>query len=424
MTIDAYTVSQFIVLVCIVSYIFFSATETAIISGDTLFLENLARKGNSKAVKVLHLIQEPDTALAMTLIGSNIASMASAAFITFIASKAYIMNDTNLFLLAAVQTIVFLMVCELLPKILSRSNPERFLLMSYWLIHFFVIIFRPLIYSTLAISNFVKRGLSINDSKPMVIDSREEIDALFKAVEKEGIIDSRHYIYFNEILSFRDVRANEVMTPLIDIISIEKNQSIRHCITLIEKTRFSRIPVFEERVDNIIGFIYYKDILKNGLVSNLEQIMRPPYFVPETKKIYELIKDMEDNEVDMIFAVNEYGAVEGLLTDEDIAEEIVGEIQTRDHPQEDLIKEIGPWRYSVAGNLDIEFFQRRFGIKIDKHEFVTVAGFLLYILGYIPKTGEKFNYQNVVFQIEEATDRSIERVIVAIPQNKSSILQA
>jgi len=159
-------------------------------------------------------------------------------------------------------------------------------------------------------------------------------------------------------------------------------------------------------------------------VKNIDQIIRKPYFVPSSKKIYELIDEMEEQEISMVFVVNEYGAVEWLLTDEDIAEEIVGEIQTRDHPQDDSIKEIAPWKFSVAGDLDIEYFQRRFGIKIEKRDFETLAGFLLYVLGHIPEVGEKIHYQHITFQIEEATDRSIERVIVSIPRRKASIGQA
>ncbi|HPK44862.1 MAG TPA: hemolysin family protein [Spirochaetota bacterium] len=422
--INIYIGTQIIILIFILLSAFFSATETALVSANVLYIQNLVNKGNKKAEDVLSLIENPDKALTMLLIGNNIANIGATAFITFFASRALLIHDSKLFIVTIAQTIFFLIFCELFPKIYSRSKAERLLFLNYWLIKIFNIFFMPLISLIIFITDFVKKIININDTQLLPISSRDEIDSLFRAVEKEGIIDSQHYIYFNEILSFKDVRANEVMTPLIDIISIGKNQPIKLCITLIEKTRFSRIPVFEERVDNIVGYIYYQDILRNPLIKNLQQIMHPPHFVPSTKKIYDLIKEMEANNVAMVFVVNEYGAVEGLLTDEDIAEEIVGEIQTRDHPQDESIKEIAPWKYSIAGNLDIEFFQRRFGIKIEKHDFETVAGFLLYQMGYIPKPGEKIRYMDITFQIERATDRAIERVIVTIPKRKTTIAQA
>jgi len=422
--IEIYIGSQILIILFIFLSAYFSATETAIVSSNIINVQALVNKGIKKAQSILQIVENPDNALVTVLIGNNTSNIGAAAFITFFASKALLIHDSRLFLVTIAQTIFFLIFCELFPKIVSRSKPEKFLLHTFWIFQFISILLRPLIAATLLLSNMIKNAIHANDSRPLPISSRDEIDTLFKAVEKEGIIESQHYIYFNEILSFRDVRANEVMTPLIDIISVEKNQPLKQCIHLIEKTRFSRIPVFEERVDNIIGYIYYQDILKNKSVKNIEQIIRKPYFVPSSKKIYELINEMEEQEISIVFVVNEYGAVEGLLTDEDIAEEIVGEIQTKDHPQDDSIKEIAPWKFSVAGNLDIEYFQRRFGIKIDKRDFETLAGFLLYVLGHIPEIGEKIRYQDITFQIEEATDRSIERVIVSIPKRKTAIGQA
>lgn len=419
-----YIGSQILIILFTFLSAYFSATETAIVSSNIINVQTLINKGIKRAQNILQIVENPDSALVTVLIGNNISNIGATAFITFFASKALLIHDSRLFLVTIAQTIFFLIFCELFPKIVSRSAPEKFLLHSIWIFQFISILIKPLIAATLLMSNMIKKAISANDSRPLPISSRDEIDTLFKAVEKGGIIESQHYIYFNQILSFRDVRANEVMTPLIDIISIEKNQSPKQCIHLIEKTRFSRIPVFEQRVDNIIGYIYYKDILKNKSVKNLEQIIRKPYFVPSTKKIYELINEMEEYEIPIVFVVNEFGAVEGLLTDEDIAEEIVGEIQTKDHPQDDSIKEIVPWKFSVAGNLDIEYFQRRFGIKIEKRDFETLAGFLLYVLGHIPEVGEKIHYQDITFQIEESTDRSIERVIVSIPKRKTTIGQA
>lgn len=422
--IDIYIGSQLLIFLFILLSAFFSATETAVVSSNIINFQSLINKGSSRAKAIVRIVEHPDKALAMVLIGNNIANIGATAFITFFASKALLIHDSKLFLITVAQTIFFLIFCELFPKIIARSKPEQFLMVTFYLLQFFFILLQPLSNATLLFSDMIKKVMHIIDTKPLPISSRDEIDVLFKAVEKEGIIESQHYIYFNEILSFRDVQANEVMTPLIDIISVGKNQSIKRCVELIEKTRFSRIPVFDGRVDNIIGYVYYKDLLTNHFVKNIADVMRKPYFIPSTKKIYDLMKEMDEHEVSMVFVVNEYGAVEGLLTDEDIAEEIVGEIQTRDHPMNESIIEIAPWKFSVAGNLDIEYFQRRFGIKIEKREFETLAGFLLYVLGRIPEVGEKIHYQDITFQIEESTDRSIERVIVSIPRRKTTVGQA
>jgi len=235
---------------------------------------------------------------------------------------------------------------------------------------------------------------------------------MFRLGHKEGIIDDEHHFFVNEILSFNKIKAREVMTPLIDVVSIERRQGIRQLVKSIGKTRFSRIPVYEDRVDNIIGYVLYKDLLKKNTVRSIDEILREPYFIPNTKRIYELLSEMREVEKPLVFVVNEHGAVEGLLTDEDIAEEIVGEIQTRDHPEEELIREESPGRYIIQGDLDIEFFQRKFGIYILKDDFETVAGYVISKLGKIPDQGDKFDHDGFTFQVSEATDRSVEKVLL------------
>lgn len=390
----------------------FSASETALISSNNIKIKNLSQKGSKKAKRAVEMLNNIEEYIGLLLIGSNLVNISATAFIIFVASKAFILNEYQLFIITALQTVVFLLLCEILPKTISRYRPEPFLMFVSYPLTVFMVFLKPVIRASLLFSDKIKEIFELENSKISVIGSRDEIGNLFRLGEKEGIIDEDHSILVDEILSFREETAAEVMTPTIDIISIEIKENIKNLVKLIDDTRFSRIPVYENRVDNIIGFIHFRDLLYNNKVKKIDEILKKPYFVPATKKIYQLFTEMQENNILMAFVVNEYGAVTGLITYEDIAEEIVGEIQTKDHPDEELIKKINRNKFIIDGSLDIEYFQREFNIIIEKKGFGTVAGFIMHHLGKIPKKGDTIKFKEYIFTINDATDRSIEKITI------------
>jgi len=298
--------------------------------------------------------------------------------------------------------------------VVARSKAESFLMFFSTPISLLIAAFRPLIKASLFLSVIIKQIMNYEPGGCLFRSTREDLGMLFELGVSEGLIDEDHHDYINEILSFNQVTAYEVMTPLIDIVSIERRQSVRQLVRLIDKTRFSRIPVHDGRVDNITGYVYYRDLLKNDGITKIEQIIREPYFVPSTKRINSLYQEMQEKKLHIVFVASEFGAVEGMITMEDIAEEIVGEIQTRDHPDRHLIQRVSPRKYFLSGNLDINYFQRRFDVIIEKKDFETLAGFIIYHLERIPKKGDRLEYGNCVFTVDEATDRSVERVLLQI----------
>lgn len=406
-----YIIYEILVFVFILLSAFFSGMETTIISANSIKLRAFSEKGNKKAKMGLYILDNIEDALGMVLIGNNLANVAATAFIVFIATKAFLYDESELLIVTFVQTIVFLIFCEILPKAIARSRNERYLLIFSYPIYVMMLIFKPAVKLSLIFANRLKSILKLESSGYSAIGSRDEIGTLFRMGEKEGLIDRDHHNLITEILSFHEVTANEVMTPTIDIRAIEKKQSVKQLVKLIEETRFSRIPVYEERVDNIVGYIHFKDILKNRGLRKIEDILKKPYYIPSTKKVSRLYVEMQDNKIPVVFVVNEFGGVNGLITIEDIAEEIVGEIQTRDHPEEDLIKKINENKYLLSGYLDIDFFQKQFNLFIDKKGFETLAGFVTYQLGKIPKKGDRFDYGKHTFIVNEATERAVLKVL-------------
>jgi putative hemolysin len=409
-----------IVMIMIILF-FFSGVETALLTSDRIHLEDMSRTGSRSARRSLAILDNIENAIIMIQIAISILQISAASFVTYLATEAFSVDEPTLYLVVAVQTIVFLLMCELSPKIIARARAERFLMLSSYPVAFLMIVFRPLTAFGFAVSGTLKKIAHITDSGRTILKSRDEIDMLFKIGEQEGVIDEEHHVYVSEILSFRDITAREVMTPTIDIMSVELQQDIRDLIDIFARTRFSRIPVYEGRVDNLIGYVFYRDILTNRNCKRIQEVMNKVHYVPTTKKIVELYSEMLENLIPMVCVVNEYGAVVGMVTHEDIAEEIVGEIHSRDQSEEELISELGRERYLVSGKLDIEYFMKRFHVPIEKKGFETLSGFIASRMGKIPKKGDRFSYDSYTFTIEEATERSIDKVILQSIKKKRRV---
>lgn len=408
---NEYIIYEIVIFIFIVLSAFFSGTETALVSANKLKLNSLMERGSTRARRALALLDHIEDALGTTLIGNNIANIAATAFITFIAARAFLLKETGIIIVTFIQATIFLLLCEIMPKIIARSKSESYLMTFSVPVSFFMMVLKPGVKLSLMFSTALKNRLNFKSSDYSITQSKDEIDMLFKLGKKEGVIDKEHHDLVLEILSFHDVTANEVMIPTIDIISIEKKESVKKLARLIDKTRFSRIPVYEDRVDNIIGYVGYRNLLRRKKELSIESMLKKPYYVPETKKIYELFNEMLEKKIHLVFVVNEFGAVEGMLTPEDIAEEIVGEIQTQDHPDENLITKINKNKYLLSGGLDIDFFQRRFSVAIEKRGFETIAGFVTYKLGRIPSKGEELVFEGATYIVEEATEKSVEKIL-------------
>ncbi len=413
----------YIILIGVMMFLsfFFSGTETALLTSNRFYLESLSKTGNRRAKLSLRIVDNIEDTMGMILIGNNIVNISSTAFITYIATTAFMLQELGMLVVTAVQTILFLVICEVTPKVVARARAETFLMFFSYPIKILLVIMKPTIKFSLLFTKVLKSLLGVTESERSSIRSREEIDILFKIGEEDGVINVEHHEYVSEILSFRGMTAREIMTPTIDIVSIDVDAGMRELADLIVRTRFSRIPVYSGRVDNLVGYVFYRDILKHRSAKKIPDIMNKVHYVPATKRIVELYNEMVENLVPMVFIVDEHGAVVGMVTHEDIAEEVVGEIQTRDQSEEELVVELGRGKFLLSGKMDIEYFMRSFNIHIDKKGFETLAGFIEYRLGRIPKKGDRLDHEKYTFIIDEATDRSIEKVIVQTMKKKKKV---
>ncbi|HON77506.1 MAG TPA: hemolysin family protein [Spirochaetota bacterium] len=405
---------EIFIFVFILLSAFFSGTETAIISVNRMKLKFLADKGDVRAARVINILNSIENAVGMTLVGNNIVNVASAAFVTFVATKMYLVDETSLYIITIIQTIFFLVFCEILPKLIARSKADAILMFISRPVELLMWLFMPAIKLSLGVTGIIKNSLHIKSSETSFVRSRDEIGTLFKLGVSEGVIDQSHNEFIRDILRLHEITVIEVMTPIVEIVSIEIRSSIRQLVTIIENTRFSRIPVYINRVDDIAGYVYYRDIMNRKRINSIEAILYKPYFVPATKRIDDLFLEMQKEKLPMVFVVNEFGGVEGLVTIEDIVEEIVGEIHTRDHPDHVLIEKINKRKFILRGSVDIDFFNREFGFSVQKKGFETIAGYMSYHLGRIPVKGDRLKSDGFTLVVEESNLRSVEKVILTL----------
>jgi len=407
---------QLIIILFALLSAFFSCIETAIISSRKISIETLSRKGNKKAIRSLTILDNLEDAIGMVLIGNNISNIGATAFITYVVTKVFSYNDTQLLLVTIIQTMFFLLFCEIGPKIISKGNAEPFLMFFSMPILILMMFFKPLIKVALFFSEGITGIFNIKPGEISPIKSRDDIATFISIGRKEGIIDEEKNIYLSEILSFKNAHAYEIMIPAVDIVSIDVNESYKNIIAVIEKTRFSRLPVYRTKEDNFIGYIYYRDLLKHHS-SKLEDIIIEPAFIPETKNVFDIYNKMQKERIPLLFVIDEYGNTSGMLTFEDIAEEIVGEIQTDDHPSEKIITKISEKKYLLSGRLDIDYFQRYFSIEINKRHFETLGGFIMSLSGDIPEKGDHIKFKEYEFIIDEVGLRTVDKIYFILPKN-------
>ncbi|MDR3236959.1 MAG: CNNM domain-containing protein, partial [Spirochaetia bacterium] len=222
---------------------FFSATETMLVSSGRFTIETLSKKNTARGRRAIYLLNNLEDAISAVLIGNNIVNITATAFITYIASHAFMLNENGIFFVTLGQVLVFLLFCEMLPKVAARANAERYLMFFSLPIKTIIVVFRPLNRLCLLFSSAVKKLFGIEQGGSGMFSSREELDLLFQIGEKDGIIEGEHHMYVSGILSFKDLTAHEVMTPTIDIASVELKSSVKELVGLIESTHYSRIPV-------------------------------------------------------------------------------------------------------------------------------------------------------------------------------------
>ncbi len=386
---------------------FFSGTETALVSLGKYYL-----KKDNKALSAL--LKEPQKTLTTILVGNMFVNIFASSLAAYIAISFW--GEYGVWISTFGMTFIILLFGEIAPKNIAIYMPERIATFAAYPLRFFYIILSPLVYVLMKFVNFFSLLTGIKEEKENF--SKEEVNILLSLGHENGILKEEEREMIERIIIFRETTVKEVMVPRIDVECLSANLTLKDVMEKIKKLHHSRIPIYEGNIDNIIGILYIKDLTtylrEEKLEISISKIARKAYFVPENKKADALLQEFIKNKLQIAIVIDEYGGVSGLVTMEDLMEEIVGEIQDEYDKEEEPIKKIDDNTYLVNGLINLYTLSEELGIKIieEDEDFDTLSGLILEILSRIPKEGEKIKYKNLEFEIVKINKHRIEKVII------------
>lgn len=385
----------------------------------------LAEQGNIKAKKLEKILEEPSKfisaiELCITFIrilcGVCIA-LSLVPYISHFLYSAHIPYDIQIssFILSFVLSFIIILLGELVPKRLALKNYETIALRYASILILIYRIFLPSILLLNALTKFILFLFRVDLNKLEEKVSKEEILSLIEVGEEHGVINKIERDMLDGILDFDDKMAKEVMTPRTEVFLLDIETPIDIVKMQLIEEQYSRIPVYEDDVDNIIGILYLKDFYTKIIIDstdciNIRELLRPCYFVPETKNIDDLFKELQNTKNHFAILIDEYGAFSGIVTIEDLIEEVMGNIFDEYDEHEQQIKKITTDTYIIDGLLSLDEINDFLGLELDSEDNDTLSGFIVDILGYIPKVSEVINYENLVFTIDSVSERRIETI--------------
>jgi len=399
-----------LLIVLVLFSAFFSASETALMSITKLKVLHLIEQKKKNAKIVYDLKMNPHRLLVTILIGNNIVNISAASIAGVIGRE--IFKNYGLGIAIAVMTLVILIFGEIIPKTYSVKYDEKMSLFVAPIILFFTYLFHPIHISL----DFVNRlvGIIVPEiKKPLITEA--ELRTIVKFGEHEGSIKKEEEEMIYSVFEMDDTEVKEIMVPRVDMFSLNQNRKISEVIQEIIEKGYSRIPVYGKTVDNIKGIVYIKDILpflkKGNLDVRLKEIMKPAIFVTENKRINTLLKQFKENKIHIALVVDEYGGIQGLVTIEDILEELVGEIYDETDVPEKLIKIIDKNVSKINGGTNLDEVNEILSLNLEKTEdYETISGYILYKIGRIPTEGETIFLENLKFNINEMEGNRIKEV--------------
>ena len=389
---------------------FFSATETAFSVMNKLKIKNLAQKGKRRAELALKLYNKYDKLISTILIGNNIVNITAATIATVLFSYS-LGENIGATVSTVVTTIIVLIFGEITPKSLAKENPEAIALFSSPLIYVMYIILWPLNYLFTGIKIIVSK---LFKSKNYDSAAEEEIITLVEEAEEDGSLEKHEGELIKSAVSFSDLEVIEIITPRVDIIGINVNDKVQNLKKIFNESGYSRIPVFKNSIDNIIGMVSLKDFYKRADEQNLtiSKLMQNVVYTTSTTKIYDLLKELQKGKNQMAIVVDEYGGTRGLVTIEDILEELVGEIWDETDEVIEEVKQIGEDKYIVNCSMSIEDFYEKFNMNpddIDENDYdsTTLSGWVIEELGKLPVEGDSFTYANLNIKVTKINRRRV-----------------
>ena len=403
-----------ILLLCLSA--FFSSAETAFTTVNKIYMRTLAQDGNARAARVLQITENSGKMLSAILIGNNVVNLSASSLATTLAIG--IFGSVGAGVATGILTLLILIFGEISPKTIATLRADKLALRFCGVIWMLMIVLTPVIFVVNRLSQFFLRLLGVRPGEEIRAMTEEELRTIVDVGQESGVIEDKERDMIHNLFDFGDDKAKEVMVPRIDMYFIDVNCSYDEMLAIYRDSYFSRLPVYEESTDNVIGILNMKDVLayEGGKDDfSIRALMREPFFTYEYKNTYELFMEMKENAVNLAIVLDEYGVTAGLITMEDLLEEIVGEIRDEyDTDEEEDYEVIQEGKeYRVSGSMNLDDFCELIGVGYESEDSDTLGGFLLELLEHFPEEGECYETaEGVRFQILSMDKKRIETVLV------------
>lgn len=400
-------------VLCLLATMFFSMAEMAFIAANRLRLRHLAAEGVTTAARYLEAFGRPERAVSTAMMGVTIAHIVAASAATF--ALLPLLGAWAPLVVTGVLTPVMLVFGEMIPKAIAREWATPMILRLYPPLTWAAVALAPFVLFAHGVVAWLLRIVGVREPDTRQFVSREELKALLALEPGEADVTTQEARMIDRIFALGDTAVREVMVPLMEVAMLPETASPRDAIALIRERGFSRIPIYRQRETNIVGVVTAMDLLQRGATAGaLDELTRPPYYVPETKRIDDLLRELQRARVHLALVVDEYGGSMGIVTLEDLLEEIVGEIQDEHDRTPASVERLPDGSYWVAARTNIDELNEALGWRVPKKDYETVGGLVLAALGRIPRTGEEFQVPGYTITVLEADQRHV-RAVKMVP---------
>ncbi len=387
---------------------FFSASETAFSSLNKIRLKNYADEGNRKAKRALRVAENFDKMLSTILVGNNVVNMASASLATLLATAAF--GASGAAIATAAITVLVLIFGEILPKSLAKENSETVAMAFGGLLSMLIKLLTPIVFLFVKVKEFSMRLVHHGKTQPSVTE--EELKYIVDSIEQEGVLEEQESDLVRSALEFDEIMVQEILTPRVDLTAINVDTSLQEALRMVLDAHYSRIPVYRGTIDNIIGVLQVRDLLKavvTGQETRLSHLVTDCIYIHKTMRISKLLTELKAKKMHLAVVTDDYGGTMGIVTMEDVLEQLVGDIwDESDEVVDDLVK-TGDDTYLVSGDMNV--FSLLEDLEIDDRDFDsdynTVGGWAMEMLGHIPQPEEQYTYRNLTVTVMVVEEQRI-----------------
>ncbi len=410
------------IILLIIMSAFFSATETAFSSVNKIRLKHEASNGNKKAARALKIAENFDKTLTTILVGNNIVNILSTSLGTVICTELF--GAKGVGIATAAMTVLILIFGEIMPKSLAKENAEKFALAFGGLLNVFIVVLTPVTFIFRGLKNLVSKIFKSGSDAPSVTE--DELKYIIDEIEEEGVLEEQESDLVRSALEFDDKNVSEVLIPRVRITAVEKNDSLEHIRELFFTEQYSRMPVYEKNIDNIIGFIHERDFFKLTVsdehADGIESIIHEVIYITEFQTVSEVLARMQKEKIHMAIIKDQYGGTYGMVTMEDLIEELLGEIYDETDEEDHSFIKISDNEYDAAADFNLREFEEKLGLPEDtiKSESYTLGGWALELFGRIPQAGDEVKDGIFTLKVLEAEENRIIRLKITVDKPDES----